>query len=63
MLTSPVEETGEAMGVEVFVGGTLRRDQGDSRRFLTSLGELWVRGGTPDWSAVFAGSGARRVVL
>ncbi|KPC83649.1 hypothetical protein ADK82_06935, partial [Streptomyces sp. NRRL S-4] len=28
VLTSPVEETGEAMGVEVFVGGTLRRDQG-----------------------------------
>ncbi|MFF5900982.1 beta-ketoacyl synthase N-terminal-like domain-containing protein, partial [Streptomyces argenteolus] len=48
-----VEETGEAMGVELFVGGTLRRDQGDSRRFLSSLAELWVRGGTPDWSAVF----------
>ncbi|MFC5175012.1 type I polyketide synthase, partial [Streptomyces mutomycini] len=54
VLTSPVEETGEAMGVEVFVGGTLRRDQGGIRRFLTSLGELWVRGGMPDWSAVFA---------
>ncbi|MFC5174994.1 type I polyketide synthase [Streptomyces mutomycini] len=63
VLTSPVEETGEAMGVEVFVGGTLRRDQGGIRRFLTSLGELWANGGTPDWSAVFAGSGARRVVL
>ncbi|WP_354384364.1 type I polyketide synthase [Streptomyces sp. PvR034] len=63
VLTSPVEETGEAMGVEVFAGGTLRRDQGGSRRFLSSLGELWVRGGTPDWAAVFEGSGARRVAL
>ncbi|MFJ7208021.1 type I polyketide synthase [Streptomyces sp. NPDC098789] len=63
VLTSPVEETGEAMGVEVFAGATLRRDQGGSRRFLSSLGELWVRGGTPDWSAVFDGSDARRVAL
>ncbi|WP_158709773.1 acyltransferase domain-containing protein, partial [Streptomyces sp. NRRL S-15] len=51
VLTSPVEETGEAMGIEVYAGGTLRRDQGDLRRFLSSLGELWANGGTPDWSA------------
>ncbi|MFD7028398.1 type I polyketide synthase [Streptomyces sp. NPDC059917] len=63
VLTSPVEETGEAVGIEVFAGGTLRRDQGGSGRFLASLGELWVRGGTPDWQAVFAGSDARRVAL
>ncbi|MFE4336688.1 type I polyketide synthase [Streptomyces sp. NPDC056831] len=63
VLTSPVEETGEAMGIEVYAGGTLRRDQGGSRRFLSSLGELWANGGTPDWSEVFAGSDARRVAL
>ncbi|MER5808984.1 type I polyketide synthase [Streptomyces sp. NPDC002033] len=63
VLTSPVEETGEAVGVEVFAGGTLRRDQGGTRRFLSSLGELWVRGGTPDWSAVFEGSDTGRVAL
>ncbi|WP_159037395.1 type I polyketide synthase, partial [Streptomyces sp. NRRL S-4] len=63
VLTSPVEETGEAMGIEVYAGGTLRRDQGDLRRFLSSLGELWANGGTPDWSAVFAGSDVRRVAL
>ncbi|MEU5614458.1 type I polyketide synthase [Streptomyces sparsogenes] len=63
VLTSPVEETGEEAGVDVFAGGTLRRDQGDGRRFLTSLAALWVRGVVPDWQAVFAGTGARRVEL
>ncbi|WP_435858438.1 type I polyketide synthase, partial [Streptomyces sparsogenes] len=63
VLTSPIEETGEAAGVDVFAGGTLRRDQGDGRRFLTSLAALWAHGGTPDWSAVFAGTGARRTEL
>ncbi|MEU8461375.1 type I polyketide synthase [Streptomyces sp. NPDC029003] len=63
VLTSPVEETGEAVGVDVFAGGTLRRDQGGTRRFLSSLGELWVHGGTPDWSAAFEGSDTRRVAL
>ncbi|MGV9885137.1 type I polyketide synthase [Streptomyces sp. NPDC003006] len=63
VLTSPVEETGEAAGVDVFAGGTLRRDQGDTRRFLTSLAELWARGVEPDWQAVYAGTGARRVEL
>ncbi|MEV5980607.1 type I polyketide synthase [Streptomyces sp. NPDC052114] len=63
VLTSPVEETGESVGVDVFAGGTLRRDQGDGRRFLTSLAALWTHGGTPDWTEVFAGTGARRVEL
>ncbi|MET3988096.1 SDR family NAD(P)-dependent oxidoreductase, partial [Streptomyces sp. PvR034] len=63
VLTSPVEETGEAMGVEVHGVGTLRREEGGVRRFLTSLAELWVRGVEPQWQGVFAGSGARRVGL
>ncbi|MEU7673016.1 type I polyketide synthase [Streptomyces huasconensis] len=63
VLTSSVEETGEAAGVEVFAGGTLRRDQGGAPRFLTSLAALWAHGGTPDWSKVFAGTDAHRVDL
>ncbi|KPC79285.1 type I polyketide synthase, partial [Streptomyces sp. NRRL S-4] len=63
VLTSPVEETGEAMGVEVCAVGTLRREEGGVRRFLTSLAELWVRGVEPEWQGVFAGSGACRVGL
>uniref|UniRef100_UPI002A808C3C SDR family NAD(P)-dependent oxidoreductase n=1 Tax=Streptomyces sp. CRN 30 TaxID=3075613 RepID=UPI002A808C3C len=63
VLASSVEETGEAVGVEVYGGGTLRREEGGVRRFLTSLAELWVRGVEPEWQGVFAGSGARRVGL
>ncbi|WP_455678816.1 beta-ketoacyl synthase N-terminal-like domain-containing protein, partial [Streptomyces atroolivaceus] len=63
VLTSSVEETGEVMGVEVCGVGTLRREQGGVRRFLTSLAELWVRGVEPEWQGVFAGSGACRVGL
>ncbi|MFD7028399.1 SDR family NAD(P)-dependent oxidoreductase, partial [Streptomyces sp. NPDC059917] len=63
VLTSPVEETGEAAGVEVHGVGTLRREEGGVRRFLTSLAELWVRGVEPHWQGVFAGSGASRVGL
>ncbi|MFE4337377.1 SDR family NAD(P)-dependent oxidoreductase, partial [Streptomyces sp. NPDC056831] len=63
VLTSPVEETGEAMGIEVYAGGTLRRDQGGPERWLRSLAQLWVQGGVPGWQAVFAGTGARRVEL
>ena len=43
--------------------GSLRRDEGGPRRFLSSLAELWVRGVEVDWEAVFRGSGARRVRL
>ncbi|KAB2354502.1 SDR family NAD(P)-dependent oxidoreductase, partial [Actinomadura montaniterrae] len=43
--------------------GTLRRDDGGPRRFLSSLAELHVRGVPVDWTAVFAGSDPRRVAL
>ncbi|MEU7673153.1 SDR family NAD(P)-dependent oxidoreductase, partial [Streptomyces huasconensis] len=63
VLTSAVEDTGEAATAEVAVVGTLRRDEGGPRRVLASLAELWVRGAAPDWRAVFAGTDARRVDL
>jgi acyl transferase domain-containing protein len=43
--------------------GSLRRDQGGPERFMTSLGEAWVRGVEVDWRAVFGGASARRVSL
>ncbi|MFF8926477.1 type I polyketide synthase [Streptomyces longwoodensis] len=43
--------------------GTLRRDEGGPERFLTSLAEGYVRGLPVDWTALFAGTGARRVEL
>ncbi|BAJ33099.1 modular polyketide synthase BFAS1 [Kitasatospora setae KM-6054] len=45
-LTDCAEEAEEA-GARAVVLGTLRRDQGGPRRFLTSLGDLYVHGVTP----------------
>ncbi|MFJ9245612.1 type I polyketide synthase [Streptomyces sp. NPDC101776] len=44
------------------VTGTLRRDDGGPRRFLTSLAELHVRGGELNWPEVY-GTEARRIPL
>ncbi|MEV7907692.1 type I polyketide synthase, partial [Streptomyces anulatus] len=59
-----------AMGAEcvadpeavVFVP-VLRRDRDEARELLSGLGRLHARGGSVDWAAFFAGSGARRVEL
>ncbi|MFJ9785950.1 type I polyketide synthase [Amycolatopsis sp. NPDC101161] len=49
VLLSAVQETlDDAPGVVV---GTLRRGEGDPRRFLTSVAELWTQGHTVDWTA------------
>ncbi|MFH8290410.1 type I polyketide synthase [Streptomyces sp. NPDC018059] len=63
VLTAAVEDVGGALDTEVVAVGTLRRGEGGPRRLLTSLAELWVRGVAPDWSAVFAGTGAAPVAL
>ncbi|MFH9618319.1 beta-ketoacyl synthase N-terminal-like domain-containing protein, partial [Streptomyces pratensis] len=63
VLTSAITEAGHAADAEIFATGTLRRDQGGSERFLTSLAELWAHGVGPDWTQVFAGTGARRADL
>jgi acyl transferase domain-containing protein/NADP-dependent 3-hydroxy acid dehydrogenase YdfG/acyl carrier protein len=54
---------GDGQPEGVLIAGSLRRQQGGLERFLTSLGELWVRGRDVDWQAVFAGSGAERIGL
>ncbi|WP_236652471.1 type I polyketide synthase, partial [Streptacidiphilus neutrinimicus] len=41
----------------------LRRDRDEARTFATALAQLHVRGVALDWTAVFAGTGARRVEL
>ncbi|MFZ2112987.1 MAG: SDR family NAD(P)-dependent oxidoreductase, partial [Solirubrobacteraceae bacterium] len=66
VLTVGVQETAEQALSNldsVFVGGSLRREQGGLDRFLASLGEAWVRGVEVDWSALFAGSSPKRVKL
>ncbi|MFE9611174.1 acyltransferase domain-containing protein [Streptomyces sp. NPDC006012] len=58
VLTVGVQEALEtAGGVSSVVTGTLRRDDGGMRRFLTSAGELWTRGVEVDWSTVLPHAG------
>ena len=42
---------------------TLRREEGGPERFALSLAEAHVAGASPDWDALFAGSGAKSVPL
>ncbi|MFJ7913162.1 acyltransferase domain-containing protein [Kitasatospora sp. NPDC096204] len=48
VLTSALTDCAEEHGAQAAVLGTLRRDQGGPSRFLTSLGELYVHGVTPE---------------
>ncbi|MFE6051267.1 type I polyketide synthase [Kitasatospora sp. NPDC056446] len=65
VLTMALQDTAEATGAEEppVVVGTLRRDEGGPRRALRSAAELWVAGAAVDWSAVYAGTGARPTAL
>jgi acyl transferase domain-containing protein/acyl carrier protein len=45
---------GETLDAPVAVG-TLRRDDGGTRRLLTSFAEAWTRGAGPDWANVLSG--------
>ncbi|WP_455768692.1 type I polyketide synthase [Kitasatospora purpeofusca] len=64
-LQDTAEATVEATGAAEppVVVGTLRRDDGGPRRALCSAAELWVAGVAVDWSAVYAGTGARPTAL
>ncbi|MFD7639739.1 type I polyketide synthase [Kitasatospora sp. NPDC059795] len=59
VLTSALTDCAEEHGAQAAVLGTLRRDQGGPGRFLTSLGELYVHGVTPEREARFSGQHAR----
>jgi benzoate-CoA ligase family protein len=72
VLTVGIQETVEDLaddgnadsgGVGVAVAGSLRRDEGGLKRFLTSLGEAWVQGVSVEWQRVFVGSGCEFVDL
>ncbi|MFI9066200.1 type I polyketide synthase [Streptomyces sp. NPDC053429] len=58
VLTMGIQET-----ADVLAGGSLRRDEGGLERFFISAAELFVRGVDVDWTALFEGTGARRVDL
>ncbi|WP_369183246.1 type I polyketide synthase [Streptomyces sp. Y1] len=65
VLAIAVENTVADHGADARVGvvGSLRRDEGGFERFASSLAEAHVAGVSVDWSAVFAGTGARAVPL
>nr|APD71696.1 type I polyketide synthase 2 [Streptomyces sp.] len=62
-LTYGLEALAQEQDADATVATTLRRGDGGLDRFLTSLGELHVKGGQVDWPALFADSAARRVAL
>ncbi|MFF0746329.1 type I polyketide synthase [Streptomyces sp. NPDC004111] len=63
VLTIGIQDTADTKDMDVLATGTLRRDQGGLRQFLTTLGLLHVAGVPVGWEPVFAGTGARRVGL
>ncbi|MFE9769907.1 SDR family NAD(P)-dependent oxidoreductase [Streptomyces sp. NPDC005808] len=62
VLTIGLQGTIEDAGAEAAALGTLRRDEDEAQRLLTSLAEAHCHGVTVDWTAVF-GTGATRVDL
>ncbi|WP_235095479.1 type I polyketide synthase [Streptomyces sp. A1-5] len=67
VLAAPIQETQEAVaeatGGSAVVLGSLRRDEGGPRRFLTSLAEAHAHGAPVDWTTAFARSAYRPVDL
>ncbi|QIS22139.1 SDR family NAD(P)-dependent oxidoreductase [Nocardia terpenica] len=61
VLTAGVQGTLES--AEPVVVGSLRRDEGDAARFLTSVAEAWVQGVDVDWSRAFEKDNPRVVEL
>ncbi|XBP96091.1 type I polyketide synthase [Micromonospora sp. CCTCC AA 2012012] len=58
VLTVPLRDTLDDLAVtagRVYVGGSLRRDDGGPRRFVTSLAEAYVSGVDVDWTTVVDG--------
>ncbi|WP_146057837.1 SDR family NAD(P)-dependent oxidoreductase, partial [Streptomyces sp. SM10] len=63
VLSVGLEETFEAAGSDAVALGTLRRDEDESRRFMTSLAHAHVHGVDLDWNTLFAGHTPRHVDL
>ncbi|NBE80078.1 SDR family NAD(P)-dependent oxidoreductase [Micromonospora sp. NEAU-HG-1] len=56
VVTPGAQETVDALGADVAVVHTLRRDEGGPEQLLNSLAHLHVRGVRPDWSVVWPGA-------
>ncbi|GLW22652.1 polyketide synthase [Microbispora amethystogenes] len=53
VLTAGLSDLAERAGRDVVAVGSLRRDDGGPRRFLTSAAEAWTRGAPVDWTPAF----------
>jgi acyl transferase domain-containing protein/acyl carrier protein len=53
VLGGGIEETLDETEESAAVVGTLRRNAGDLRRFLTSVAQLWAHGHDVDWSVLY----------
>ena len=53
VLGGGIEETLDETSETAAVVGTLRRNAGDRRRFLTSLSQLWTHGHDVDWPVLY----------
>jgi KS-AT-KR-ACP domain-containing polyene macrolide polyketide synthase/pimaricinolide synthase PimS2/candicidin polyketide synthase FscD len=63
VLSAMAAETALERGAEATVVAALRRDRGEERAVVTALARLYTQGVEIDWTAFFAGSGARTVDL
>jgi rifamycin polyketide synthase module 7/8 len=59
VLVQPITELADGGDADVVVTGSLRREEGGSRRLLTSMAELFVRGVPVDWSGLLPATSAR----
>ncbi|WP_167487799.1 type I polyketide synthase [Nocardia terpenica] len=55
VLIAAVQQSAEGLGRPVAAVGTLRRDEDEPRRLLTSLAEAYVHGAAVDWRTVTSG--------
>jgi acyl transferase domain-containing protein/NADP-dependent 3-hydroxy acid dehydrogenase YdfG len=58
-----LKDTGVVGKSPIALIGSLRREEGGSQRFLTSLGEAWVQGVDVDWASILATPDTKTVRL
>ncbi|MEU5757267.1 beta-ketoacyl synthase N-terminal-like domain-containing protein, partial [Streptomyces sp. NPDC047829] len=63
LLGAAIDEVAEAEGVHATALATLHRGSGGLDRFRSSVGAAFAHGVGVDWTALFDGTGARRVPL
>ncbi|GAB2609851.1 hypothetical protein GCM10027168_48580 [Streptomyces capparidis] len=55
VLVMGIQAITEAAGARAVVVGSLRREEDEPARLIANAAELWVRGTSVDWTAVYAG--------